>query len=149
MSLLTLFDLLNWKCDFISSFLIQVLVLYSKIKKSWDGAKKLNCFYSIFAKKRNSHGHLKYIKNIKLYLRIIFLVLSLCAHPKKIYFLLNSINLPLCYLGWKTNALFLENHRSSFRPTEFDEPNVTFGSNLEKVNSFCWIGWHVIKIKVW
>ena len=40
-----------------------------------DGRKKtrnLNCFYSIFANKCNSHGHFKYIKNIKLYLEILF-----------------------------------------------------------------------------
>ena len=34
----------------------------------------LNCFYSIFTKKSNSHGHFKYIKNIKLYLGIVVLV---------------------------------------------------------------------------
>ena len=36
------FGVFKWKCDFILSFLIQVLVLYSKIQKSWDGAKKKN-----------------------------------------------------------------------------------------------------------
>jgi hypothetical protein len=45
----------------------------------------LNCFYSIFAKKYNSHGH----KNIKLYLGINVSVLLLCVHPKKVL-LLNS-----------------------------------------------------------
>ena len=46
----------------------------------------LNCSYSIFTKKRNSHGHFKHIKNIKLYLGIVVSVLSLCVHPKKVYF---------------------------------------------------------------
>ena len=27
---------------------------------------EINCFYSIFAKKRNSHGHFKYIKKHKI-----------------------------------------------------------------------------------
>ena len=53
---------------------------------------KLNCFYSIFAKKRNSHGHFKYIKNIKLYLGIVVSVLSLCVYPIFfIYFFLSMI----------------------------------------------------------
>ena len=43
-----------------------------------DGNKRnLNC---IFAKKRNSHGHFKYIKS---YLGIVVSVLSLCVQPKK------------------------------------------------------------------
>ena len=46
----------------------------------------LNCLYNILAKKRNSHGHFKYIKNIKLYLGIVVLVLSLCVHLKNVYF---------------------------------------------------------------
>ena len=41
----------------------------------------LNCFYSIFAKKHNSHSHFRYIKNIKLFLGIVVLVLSLCVNP--------------------------------------------------------------------
>ena len=31
----------------------------------------LNCFYSIYAKKRNSHGHLKCIKSIRLHLEVV------------------------------------------------------------------------------
>ena len=35
--------------------------------------RNLNCFYSIFTKKHNSHNHSKYIKNHKkLYLGIVF-----------------------------------------------------------------------------
>ena len=61
-----------------------------------DGYKRnLNCFYSIFAKKRNSDGHFKYIENIKLYLGIVVLVLSLCVHPPKNDFYLIVINLPV------------------------------------------------------
>ena len=44
----------------------------------------------MFAKKRNSHSHFRYIKNIKLYLRIVVLVLSLCVHPKEIYYFLST-----------------------------------------------------------
>ena len=52
--------------------------------------RNLNCFYSIFAEKCNSHSHFRYIKNIKLYLRIVVLVLSLCVHPKEIYYFLST-----------------------------------------------------------
>ena len=62
-----------------------------------DGNKRnLNWSYSIFPKKHNSHGHFKYIKNIKSYLGIVVLVLSLCVQPKKfIYFYDFELKLPL------------------------------------------------------
>ena len=47
----------------------------------------LNCFYSILAKKRNSHGYFKYIKKHKMLPR--HCCFSLCP-PPNISFLLNS-----------------------------------------------------------
>ena len=67
-----------------------------KILRQWKMDVKyinLNCLYSIFVKKRNSHGH---FKNKILHLGIVVLVLSLCAHSKKVFFLLNCLNLPVC-----------------------------------------------------
>ena len=64
------FGAFKWKCDFISSFLIQVLVLYFKIQKLWDGPIKLDCFYSILANRCNRSNHFKYIKMHKLILFI-------------------------------------------------------------------------------
>ena len=61
-SLFLKFGVFKWKCNFILSFLIQVLVLYFKIQKSWDGAKKPDCFYSISANKRNCSSRFKYTK---------------------------------------------------------------------------------------
>ena len=60
-----------------------------KVLESADGTSfpislydfEFKCFYSIFTKKRNSHGHFKYIKNIKLYLGVVVSVLSRCVHP--------------------------------------------------------------------
>ena len=49
-SLYLKFVVSKWKCDFILSFLIQVLVLYSKIQKSWDGAKKIKLLLQHFGK---------------------------------------------------------------------------------------------------
>ena len=56
-----------------------------------DGNKRnLNCFYSIFAEKHNSHSHFKYIKKHKIILRnFCFGIFTLCS-PKKSLFLLNS-----------------------------------------------------------
>ena len=57
--------------------------------------RNLNCFYSIFAKKRNSHSHFEYIKNHKIKPRnYCFGVITLCS-PLKI--LLLSVHLPLWY----------------------------------------------------
>ena len=64
----------------------------------------LNCFYSIFVKKHNSHGHFKYIKNIKLYLEIVILVLSLCVH---IFFFISMILNLNCFY-----SIFAKKHNS-------------------------------------
>ena len=64
----------------------------------------LNCFYSIFVKKRNSHGHFKYIKNIKLYLRIVVSVLSLCVHPKKFLSMILNLNCFYSIFAKKRNS---------------------------------------------
>ena len=42
-------------------------------------------------------ARVRYIKNIKLYLGIVDLVLSLCVHPKKIFFLSMILNLNCFY----------------------------------------------------
>ena len=58
---------------------------YNRIAQwKMDGNKRnLNCFYGIFAKKRNSHGHFKYIKKHKIIPRnCCFSVITLCS-PKK------------------------------------------------------------------
>ena len=56
----------------------------------------LDCFYSIFAKKRNSHGYFEYIKKYKSIPRnCCFGVINLCSPPKK-YFHWIVINLPVC-----------------------------------------------------
>jgi hypothetical protein len=50
----------------------------------------LNCFYSIFAKKRNSQDHFKYAKKHKIIPRnCCFSIITLCS-PQKLLFLLNS-----------------------------------------------------------
>ena len=50
----------------------------------------LNCFYSIFAKKLNSHGHFRYMKKHKIIPRnCCFSVITLCS-PQIFLFLLNS-----------------------------------------------------------
>ena len=44
----------------------------------------LNCFYSIFAKKRNRNGHFKCIKKHKFMPRnCCLIVITLCSPPKK------------------------------------------------------------------
>jgi hypothetical protein len=52
----------------------------------------LNCFYSIFAKKRNSHGHFKCRKKHKIISRSCCLSAIMML---SYYFMLNSINIPL------------------------------------------------------
>ena len=67
--------ILNWIFD------PKYLITYEPELSQWkvDGNKRnLNCFYSIFAKKRNSHSHFKYIK---LHIGIVVLVLSPRVHP--------------------------------------------------------------------
>ena len=54
----------------------------------------LNCFYSIFVKKRNSHGHFG-THNITPR-NCCFGVITLCSLPKSFFFLLNCLNLPVC-----------------------------------------------------
>ena len=63
-----------------------------------DGNKRnLNCFYSIFAKKRNSHSHFKYIKNHKIIPRnCCFGVITLCS-PKNVLFISMILNLNCFY----------------------------------------------------
>jgi hypothetical protein len=66
---------------------IQILHdMYAKQLSQWkmDGNKRnLNCFYSIFAKKCNSHGHFKYIKRHKIILRSCCLsAIMLLSHLK-------------------------------------------------------------------
>ena len=62
----------------------------------------LNCFYSIFAKKRNSQSHFKYIKKHQIIPRnCCFGVITLCS-PKKV--LLFSVHLPLWYLACVISA---------------------------------------------
>ena len=63
-----------------------------------DGNKRnLNCFYSILAKKRNSHGHFKYIKNHKIIPRnCCFGVITLCS-PKNVLFISMIFNLNCFY----------------------------------------------------
>ena len=68
-----------------------------------DGNKRnLNCFYSIFAKKRNSHGHFKYIKKHKILPRnFCFCVITLCSSN---FFLLISMILNLnCFYSISAN----------------------------------------------
>ena len=55
--------------------------------------RNLNCFYSIFAKKHNSHSHSKYIKNHKIIPRnCCFCVITLYSPKKKLLF---SVHLTL------------------------------------------------------
>ena len=49
-----------------SCCLCAIMFLSSKIFLLISMILNLNCFYSIFAKKRNSHGHFKYIKKHKI-----------------------------------------------------------------------------------
>ena len=57
-----------------------------------------NCFYNIFAKKRNSQGHFKYIKNTRLYIEIVLLCYHFVFTPQKVHFYWIVINLPVCYI---------------------------------------------------
>ena len=61
-----------------------VLFCFCIAQWKMDGNKRnLNCFYSIFAKKHNSHSHFKYIKKHKIIPRNCCVgVITLCS-PKK------------------------------------------------------------------
>ena len=78
-SLTQLTSPLDSQCDAMNADLSEKVSQW----KMDENKRNLNC---IFAKKRNSHGHFKYIKNIKSYLGIVVLVLSLCFHPQKILY---------------------------------------------------------------
>ena len=69
----------------------------------------LNCFYSLSAKKRNRHSHFKYIKKNKIIAKSGVLSAIMLLSLKKLYFLLNSINIPLCYVNFLPLLKALEN----------------------------------------
>ena len=53
--------------------------------------KNLNCFYSIFTKKRNSHGHFRYTKKHKIIPRnCCFSVINLCSPQRKLFLLYSN-----------------------------------------------------------
>ena len=63
------------------AFLWDIAVEAIKVQNNRK-TRNLNCFYSIYAKKRDSHGHLKCIKKLKITPRnCCSVVITLCS-PK-------------------------------------------------------------------
>ena len=71
---------------YVSKMAVAIALLWENAVEAIQGQnhrnkRNLNCFYTVFEKKRNSHSHFKYKKTIKSYLGIVVLVLSLCVQP--------------------------------------------------------------------
>ena len=92
-----------------------------------DGNKRnLNCFYSIFAKKRNSHGHFKCIKKHKIIPRnCCFGVITLCS-PNFFLFISMILNLNCFYsiIAKKRNS---HGHFRYIKDHKFIPKNCCFG----------------------
>ena len=87
----------KWKCNFILSFLIQVLVHLWLIFKIIRWSKKIQIASTAFPqtdakKKTGFNGKIC----IKAYLKLEKTQAVCCSHPPNILFLLNRINLSLC-----------------------------------------------------
>ena len=74
------------------------------LAQNHKNTRNLNCFYSIFPKKHNSHSHFKHVKKHRIKHRNCFSgAITLCS-PKNFYQLFH-VHIPMCYFinqffGW-------------------------------------------------